>query len=67
MNKNVLVITPAFLTFAICVLASLYVHFSVPPTWVEQKATTQAFINDQGQYYFLEEEEAILIDNVVPY
>ena len=67
MNKNVLVITPAFLTFAICVLASLYVHFSVPPTWVEQKATTQASINDQGQYYFLEEEEAILIDNVVPY
>ena len=67
MNKNVLVITPAFLTFAICVLASLYVHFSVPPTWVEQKATTQASINDQGQYYFLEEEEAILIDDVVPY
>ena len=67
MNKNVLVITPAFLTFAICVLASLYVHFSVPPTWVEQKATTQAFINDQGQYYFLEKEEAILIDIVVPY
>ena len=67
MNKNVLVITPAFLTFAICVLASLYVNFSVPPTWVEQKATTQVFINDQGQYYFLEDEEVILINKVVPY
>ena len=67
MNKKFIVLTPAFLIFAICVLASLYVHFSVPPTWVEQKATTQAFINDRGQYYFLEEEEVILIDKVVPY
>ena len=65
MNKTAAV--PPFWAFAICLLASIYVHFFVPATWVEQKTTIQVFVNDQDQYYFLQEEEEILIDEIVPY
>lgn len=67
MNKTAAVLTPAFWAFAICLLASIYVHFLVPATWVEQKTTIQVFVNEQDQYYFLQEAEEILIDEIVPY
>ena len=67
MNKTVTAFPPSFWAFAVCLIASLYVHFSVPPTWVEQKTTIQVFVNDQGQYYFLEEEKVVLINEIIAY
>jgi hypothetical protein len=67
MNRTVTAFPPSFWAFAVCLIASLYVHFSVPPTWVEQKTTMQVFVNDQGQYYFLEEEKVVLINEIIAY
>ncbi|MDG1026660.1 MAG: Na+/H+ antiporter NhaC family protein [Gammaproteobacteria bacterium] len=67
MNKLAIAFSPAFWAFSISVFASLYVHFFVSPTWVEQRTTIQVFVDDQGQHFYLQEGQTLLIDEIVPY
>ena len=67
MNKSPALFPPAFWAFALSLLASVYVHFFVQATWVEQKTTVQVFVNNQNQHYFLQDEKTVLIPDAVPY
>ena len=67
MNKSPALFPAAFWAFALSLLASVYVHFFVQATWVEQKTTVQVFVNNQNQHYFLQDEKTVLIPDAVPY
>ena len=67
MNKSPALFPAAFWAFALSLLASVYVHFFVQATWVEQKTTVQVFVNSQNQHYLLQDEKTVLIPDAVPY
>lgn len=58
---------PAFLSLAVAIFASLWVHISVSPIWLEQKTVYQVFDNEAGELFYTVQGKDVQIEQAVPY
>ena len=58
---------PAFWVLIASLALGVFAHSSVTPKWVEQKTTIQVMINDLGEYFYVRDQQEIIIDEIVPY
>lgn len=53
--------------FVISIIAAFYVHFSVPPTWVESQLRYQTYTDEHGNWMYEAAASPIKIENIVDY
>ena len=58
---------PSFWVLLICLALGLYAYNAVTPKWVEQKTIIQVAVNELGQYSYIQADQQIAIDEIVPY